>query len=517
MKTISTNLPFFLLSLLGWLTLSQAYAQNTVYGTGAGTGGNYNTHIGYYAGRISSGGYNAFLGSFSGYSNTTGSYNTFLGPTSGSGNSTGSHNTFLGFSSGQYNSTGSHNTFLGRSSGSSNTSGGYNTFLGGNSGYKNSTGNGNTFVGHSSGRSNTTGSYNIFLGGNSGYGNTTGRFNTFVGINSGNSNTGGSSNTFLGTYSGLLNTTGANNTFLGYQAGYYNRSGSGNVFMGYNAGYRETGTNRLYIDNNDDSYPLIYGNFSTNVLSIGTKYTGTTYKLVVPGRVRATAYDVVSDERLKKDIHGLQDALAKVQKVEGVSYGFKDDTTAQNQSSQIAKAQADQQTHYGFLAQNIQQLFPELVTEDEGYLAVNYQGMIPVLVEAIKELSLQKDSVIQALFTENLQMKQELAAIKLALQQKGLLPAEGKNSFATGNLLKQNTPNPFDQSTIISYQVAAQAQQVSILITNLQGMEVQHFSGLPTGQGQVEVAAGTLATGTYVYTLVVDGHPVASRKMILTK
>ena len=40
----------------------------------------------------------------------------------------------------------------------------------------------------------------------------------------------------------------------------------------------------------------------------------------------------------------------------------------------------------GVLAQDIQEVFPELVSEDnEGMLSVNYQGLIPVLINALKE------------------------------------------------------------------------------------------------------------------------------------
>lgn len=45
-------------------------------------------------------------------------------------------------------------------------------------------------------------------------------------------------------------------------------------------------------------------------------------------------------------------------------------------------------SHYGFLAQDVQKLFPELVHEDRnGYMSVNYVELIPLLVQAVQELS----------------------------------------------------------------------------------------------------------------------------------
>ena len=471
MKTLLHLLAFSL------FTLPQAFAQtNTVYGSGAGKGGTYNTHIGTIAGKVSTASYNTFLGYGGGYRNTS-----------------GSENTFLGYRSGYYNTTGRYNSFVG-------------TF----SGYNNTNGYSNTFLGYSSGRSNTAGEGNTFLGSYSGKNNATGYWNTF-----------------LGSFSGENNYTGRYNTYLGFAAGNNNQSGYSNVFIGFRAGYSETGSNLLYIDNNSDNNPLLYGNFSSNVLSIGKKYTGTAYKLDIPGKVRATAYDVVSDERLKKDVQGLQDVLAKVQKVEGVSYALKEDTAAVQDQSNSKQAntrtgKARNPVYYGFLAQNIQQIFPELVTEDEGMLAVNYQGMIPVLVEAIKELSLQKDShhqlqaQLDQLTLENAALKEEITSIKEALGLSNPSSPKGAD-IPADSLLEQNRPNPFDQATTIGYQAPAQAQQVSLLITNLQGSVVLRLDNLALGAGQVEVAAGSLPAGTYVYTLVVDGRPLASQKMMLTR
>jgi hypothetical protein len=49
------------------------------------------------------------------------------------------------------------------------------------------------------------------------------------------------------------------------------------------------------------------------------------------------------------------------------------------------KRDAQQKTKIGLLAQDIQKVYPELVTEQNGILSVNYQGLVPVLINAIKE------------------------------------------------------------------------------------------------------------------------------------
>ncbi|MEO1655696.1 MAG: tail fiber domain-containing protein, partial [Bacteroidota bacterium] len=91
---------------------------------------------------------------------------------------------------------------------------------------------------------------------------------TFIGYRAGEENTTGSSNTSIGYLAGDNNRTGINNTYLGARAGQNNQSGSFNVFLGNQAGTSETGSNKLYIDNSSTSAPLIYGDFSTNELSV---------------------------------------------------------------------------------------------------------------------------------------------------------------------------------------------------------------------------------------------------------
>jgi hypothetical protein len=80
-----------------------------------------------------------------------------------------------------------------------------------------------------------------------------------------------------------------------------------------------------------------------------------------------------SDARLKKDISLLQNPLQKIIQLNGYTYHWKNENS-------------DTRLQTGVLAQEVQKLFPELVSENkEGILAVNYSGLIPVMIESIKE------------------------------------------------------------------------------------------------------------------------------------
>lgn len=271
----------------------QAYegSSNTFYGQYAGlsiTSGFCNTFIGNSAGSYTTTGcFNTFLGHDCGQQNTTGNDNTFIGNSAGSCN-IGNGNTFIGRWAGHYNTGGGGNIFIGQYTGKSNTTGCTNIFIGNSAGYNNTTTNDNIFIGEQSGYSNTTGTDNIYLGHAAGYNNTigteniflgdaagftnsTGSYNLFIGSSAGNFNTTGGWNTFIGNGAGRSNTTGIKNVFLGLGAGYLNATGEGNVSLGYQAGFNETGSNKLYISNSDTVFPLIYGEFDNNIVTINGK------------------------------------------------------------------------------------------------------------------------------------------------------------------------------------------------------------------------------------------------------
>ena len=82
-----------------------------------------------------------------------------------------------------------------------------------------------------------------------------------------------------------------------------------------------------------------------------------------------------SDARLKANIISLGSTLAKVLQIDGKTYTMKKD---ENKKQKI-----------GVLAQDIEKVFPELVSESNGVKSVNYQGLVPVLINALKEQAIE--------------------------------------------------------------------------------------------------------------------------------
>jgi len=106
---------------------------------------------------------------------------------------------------------------------------------------------------------------------------------------------------------------------------------------------------------------------------VGIGTTIPSYKLDVAGTIRGETVSE-SDIRWKKNIDPIEGSLEKVKQLQGVHYDWKDEN--KDQSRQI-----------GFIAQDVEKIFPELVkTDEKGYKSMNYSKVVTVLVESVKEL-----------------------------------------------------------------------------------------------------------------------------------
>ena len=117
-------------------------------------------------------------------------------------------------------------------------------------------------------------------------------------------------------------------------------------------------------------------NYQFNSIGVGTAAS------TVAGEIRATN-DITafysSDIRLKENIQPIQNALEKVESISGNTYDWKEgyDEIHSHKGNDI-----------GVIAQEIEEILPQIVTNrDNGYKAVQYEKIIPLLIEAIKELS----------------------------------------------------------------------------------------------------------------------------------
>lgn len=118
-------------------------------------------------------------------------------------------------------------------------------------------------------------------------------------------------------------------------------------------------------------------------------------------------YKAYSDRSLKKKIAPIGDAVKTIQALEGVSYAMKENPMGKRARPLTAEEQFVEDNQLGFIAQDVAEVLPQLVTVDEssGLHTVAYLGVIPVLVEALKEQQVQIE-----------QQRTELEALKARLK-----------------------------------------------------------------------------------------------------
>ena len=139
--------------------------------------------------------------------------------------------------------------------------------------------------------------------------------------------------------------------------------------------------NDVSINGSSDSLN-INNNYQVKSIGVGTAPSGVT------GEIRATN-DITafysSDRRLKENITPIENAVGMVNKLSGNRFTWSQeyiDSRGGEDSYFVRKKDV------GVIAQEVQEILPEAVAEREnGYLAVNYEKLVPLLIEAIKELS----------------------------------------------------------------------------------------------------------------------------------
>ncbi len=241
-----------------------------------------------------------------------------------------------------------------------------------------------------------------------------------------------------------------------------------------------------------------------------------------------------SDACMKDNIRNLSTPLERLKQLRGVSYTLKEEQKEEvipekilrdpgidvekiNGTLKKTAKEANpllSRNYYGFLAQEVQEIFPDLVYQDDstGLLSVDYIGLIPVLVEGLN----QQQSRIEQLQTQLDQQKEQIASI-LKTVTKGKGAGSPGESLESVPLLYQNAPNPFNQSTEIRYYIPQDVQTARLYVSDVNGFRKKDYLLQTRENGSVTLSVSMLDAGTYFYTLVCDGTPVDTKQMVLTK
>jgi hypothetical protein len=137
---------------------------------------------------------------------------------------------------------------------------------------------------------------------------------------------------------------------------------------------------------------------------MGINTPSPTQALHVVGNICATGtIGACSDERFKKNITTIGDALGLIERLRGVNFNWR--------TEEFPEQKFSDEEQVGFIAQELKEILPKLVSQgNDGYYSVDYSRLTPVLVEAVKEQ--QKE--ITSLKTEMQELKRLMQSLALA-------------------------------------------------------------------------------------------------------
>jgi len=238
-----------------------------------------------------------------------------------------------------------------------------------------------------------------------------------------------------------------------------------------------------------------------------------------------------SDIRFKKDIVDLDkrsEVLGNLMRLTPVSYHFKqiysepqDDTTTERYGYFDEESQLFKKSHFGLIAQDLQKIYPDLVYDGgNGYLAINYTEFIPLLIQSVKE----QQQMIHAQSERISELEKLIANMSgTPNMRSGAESNTSSNTLTSLNsanatiaALYQNAPNPFTEQTEIKFSLPESTVSAIIYLFDMNGAMIKQIP-VSARQSSVGINGSELAAGMYLYSLIVDGKEVDTKRMILTR
>jgi len=230
------------------------------------------------------------------------------------------------------------------------------------------------------------------------------------------------------------------------------------------------------------------------------------------GTVFSTQMYQGSDRKLKNNIENEANVLERLSLLRPVTYTHKD----------VEGISLPTGNQHGFIAQEMAEVFPELtkdikqpILDDEGkvdsylnFKAVNYVGLISVLTSGIQELNIELTAVGEKLIS----VSDELAEYKANDKIRQSLVQDSRE--VSDYSMEQNIPNPFNDRSIIRYQLAPDVNQASITIFDLNGGFVRDYP-INENKGEITVMASEIGKGMFIYSLTRNGQEIMSKRMIV--
>lgn len=203
-----------------------------------------------------------------------------------------------------------------------------------------------------------------------------------------------------------------------------------------------------------------------------------------------------SDSSRKTNFQNIEKGLGKIKKLKGFTYNWKENPTGQR--------------HAGLIAQQVERVIPEVITtvDSTNEKLLNYSGLIPYLIEAIKEQQNQIEE-LQKKFSESSSSTLKSTSTINSLE-------DNDNSLTVNAILYQNIPNPFTANTEIKFYLPEKVNSAALYIYDMQGHQIKSIPIYDRGNSSTIIYGHELQAGMYFYSLITDNKEIDTKRMILT-
>ncbi len=263
-------------------------------------------------------------------------------------------------------------------------------------------------------------------------------------------------------------------------------------------------------------------NTNTNTNVIGQDWAGWfDGDVYINGQGYYTNFGIIlSDRKFKKDIKAIENASSIIGRLKPSNYYL-------NSENEYGIGFSGKK-QFGFISQDVEEILPDLVqnvlkpasVDEKGNViheateikGLNYVGFIALLTKGMQEQQSQIET-----------QQQQIDELKALVQSLTGSPTNNKSGTSTtavelsdknAIVLNQNVPNPFAESTVITYNIPDTFERAQILFSTNDGKLIKVVEITEKGAGSLNVFANDLTHGLYSYTLVIDGKTIDTKKMI---
>lgn len=229
-----------------------------------------------------------------------------------------------------------------------------------------------------------------------------------------------------------------------------------------------------------------------NGINVGIGTTSPGNKLTVNGNIQSLSNTFLSDKKYKKNIKTINNALESVLELSGTTYDWRRD--------EYKEIEFSDKKQYGLIAQEVEKVIPEIVniSENNEY-SLNYIGLIPVLIEAIKE---QQNQIVT--------LNKKISNLTLKNVASEYVLGNSKTYFSS------NYPNPFEIETRIDFFIEQNVKDAKIVVYNSKGSIIKKYDIKERNvKTNLVISKRNLNSGIYFYTLITDNIVVGTKKMIV--